>query len=110
MLRPFLEPQSDSSSRKNQSMTLRTPPTAQRRPYQQSFHGVTLEDPYHWLQDPNYPTVDDPDVLDYLKAENAYFDDWYAPHQDLTQTLFQELKAREQDESVPYTENGYRYR
>ncbi len=93
-------------------MTLRKPPTAQRRPYQQSFHGVTLEDPYHWLQDPNYPTVDDPDVLDYLKAENAYFDDWYAPHQDLTQTLFQELKARkpEQDESVPYTENGYRYR
>ena len=92
-------------------MTQQKPPIAPRRSYRHSYHGVTLEDPYYWLQDPNYPTVDDPDVLDYLKAENAYFDHWYAPHQGLTQTLFEELKARkpEQDESVPYTKNGYRY-
>ena len=71
---------------------------AQLRPFQHSFHGVTLEDPYYWLQDPNYPTVDYPDVLDYLKAENTYFEDWYAPHQNLTQTLFEELKARKPEQ------------
>ncbi len=92
-------------------MSQSNPPIAQRRPFRQSFHGVTLEDPYYWLQDPNYPTVDDPDVLAYLNAENAYFEDWYAPHKTLTQTLFEELKARkpEQDQSVPYEKNGYRY-
>ena len=36
---------------------------------------------------------------------------WYEPHKTLTQTLFEELKARkpEQDEGVPYEKNGYRY-
>ena len=70
-----------------------------------------LRGPYYWLQDPNYPQVDDADVLAYLKAENDYFESWFAPHQGLTQTLFEELKSRkpEQDESVPYEKNGYRY-
>ena len=87
------------------------PPIAPRRPYSHSYHGVELNDPYFWLQDPNYPQVDDPDVLAYLQAENAYFEAWYAPHATLTQTLFEELKARkpEQDESVPYEKHGWRY-
>ena len=87
------------------------PPIAPRRPYSHSYHGVELNDPYFWLQDPNYPQVDDPDVLAYLQAENAYFEAWYAPHATLTHTLFEELKARkpEQDESVPYEKNGWRY-
>ena len=86
-------------------------PIAPRRPYRHSYHGVDLEDPYYWLQDPNYPQVDDADVLAYLNAENDYFESWFAPHQGLTQTLFEELKSRkpEQDESVPYEKNGYRY-
>jgi len=33
-----------------------------------------LEDPWAWLKDPNYPKVEDPEVLGYLKAENAYFE------------------------------------
>ena len=87
-------------------------PIAPRRPYRHSYHGVDLEDHYYWLQDPNYPQVDDPDVLAYLEAENDYFHSWFEPHQGLTQTLFEELKSRkpEQDESVPYEKNGYRYR
>ncbi len=39
------------------------PPTAEQRPYSFERHGVTLEDPWHWLRDPKYPEVDDPDVL-----------------------------------------------
>ena len=52
------------------------PPTAEQRPYSYERHGVTIEDPWHWLRDPKYPEVDDPDVLAYLKAENAYFEGW----------------------------------
>ena len=54
-------------------------PIAPRRPYRHSYHGVDLEDPYYWLQDPNYPQVDDADVLAYLNAENDYFESWFAP-------------------------------
>ena len=92
-------------------MSAKPPPVAQRRPYRHSYHGVDLDDPYFWLQDPGYPQVEDTDVLAYLDEENAYFESWYEPHQGLTQTLFEELKGRkpEQDESVPYGKNGYRY-
>ena len=85
-------------------MSAKPPPVAQRRPYRHSYHGVDLDDPYFWLQDPGYPQVEDTDVLAYLDEENAYFESWYEPHQGLTQTLFEELKGRkpEQDESVPY--------
>ena len=92
-------------------MNTKQPPVADRRPYRHSYHGVELEDPYFWLQDPHYPQVEDSDVLGYLNEENAYFESWFAPHKMLTQTLFEELKARkpEQDESVPYEKNGHRF-
>ena len=51
-------------------------PTAEQRPYSYEHHGVTIEDPWHWLRDPKYPNVDDADVLAYLHAENDYFAGW----------------------------------
>ena len=88
------------------------PPIAKRIAHSRVVHGVTLEDPYHWLKDPGYPQVTDRRVLDYLKAENDYFDARMAPHQDLTNDLFEEIKARQPaaDESVPYRRGGYWYR
>ena len=47
------------------------PPIAERRPRSFTAHGITVEDPYAWLKDENYPDVTDPDVLAYLEAENA---------------------------------------
>jgi hypothetical protein len=29
-----------------------TPPAAEQRPYSYDRHGVTIEDPWHWLRDP----------------------------------------------------------
>ena len=34
-----------------------TPPQAEQRPYTYERHGVTIEDPWHWLRDPKYPRV-----------------------------------------------------
>ena len=87
------------------------PPQAERRPWSQTVHGVTLEDPYHWLKDPSYPTVDDADVLAYLQAENAYFEAMMAPRQPLVDALFDEIKARQQedDAGVPVRKDGYYY-
>ena len=87
------------------------PPVADQRPWSQTVHGVTLDDPYHWLKDDSYPQVDDADVLAYLKAENAYFDAVMAPRADLVETLFQEIKARQQedDAGVPVKDGAYYY-
>ena len=87
------------------------PPVAEPRPWSQTVHGVTLEDPYHWLKDQSYPKVDDADVLAYLRAENAYFNAVMAPRAASVETIFQELKARQQqdDAGVPVKEGGYYY-
>ncbi len=67
------------------------------------MHGTVLTDDYAWLRDPGYPEVTTPEILDYLKAENAHFETAMAPHQSLIDTLFTEMKGRikEDDASVP---------
>ena len=92
-------------------MSLPTPPQAPRRPHTNEAHGVTWEDDWHWLRDQGYPNVTDTDVLDYLKAENAYFEAVMAPHQGLIDTLFEEMKGRikEDDKSVPVRDGDYYY-
>jgi oligopeptidase B len=72
---------------------------------------VTIDDPWHWLRDAAYPTVEDPDVLAYLKAENDYFDARMSPHRELTDTIFEEIKARQQPDlsSVPWKCDGWYY-
>jgi oligopeptidase B len=95
----------------DKAVTLPAPPAAAQRPYSYERHGVTIDDPWHWLRDPKYPQVDDPDVLAYLKAENAYFESWKAPHEALLSELFEEMKGRikEDDSSVPLRDGDYLY-
>jgi oligopeptidase B len=92
------------------TMTIK-PPIAEKRPHSQTHHGITVTDDYHWLRDEGYPKVDDKDVLEYLKAENAYFEAQMAPHKPLTETIFQEMKGRvkEDDSSVPQKDGDYIY-
>ena len=87
------------------------PPVAEKRPHSYSRHGYTIEDPYFWLKDQGYPKVDDADVLAYLKAENAYFEQEMKPHSGLVETLFQEMKGRiqEDESSVPQKDGDYLY-
>jgi oligopeptidase B len=92
-------------------MTLPDPPRAEPRPYSYERHGVTVEDPWHWLRDPGYPEVTDEGVLAYLEAENAYFEAAMAPHRGLVDTLFEEMKGRikEDDASVPIRNGEWLY-
>ena len=87
------------------------PPVAAQHPHTTTCHGVTIEDPYFWLRDQSYPKVDDPDVIDYLKAENAYFEARMEPHAALIETIFQEMKGRlkEDESSVPQKDGDYLY-
>jgi oligopeptidase B len=87
------------------------PPRAEQRPHSYERHGVKVEDPYAWLRDAGYPKVDDKDVLDYLKAENSYFEAAMKPHRPLVDTLFKEMRGRikEDDASVPVKDGGFEY-
>ncbi len=92
-------------------MTLPPPPIAARKPHQANYHGVTLTDDWAWLRDPAYPEVNDSEVLDYLKAENAYFEAAMAPHVALIEGLFREMKGRikEDDSSPPLKDGNWLY-
>ena len=90
---------------------LPAPPTAAQRPSTTTHHGVAIDDPWAWIRDPGYPDVTDTDVLDYLNAENAYFEAAMAPHAALTETLFEEMKGRikEDDSTVPLAHGEWLY-
>ncbi|MES1245658.1 MAG: S9 family peptidase [Acidobacteriota bacterium] len=84
------------------------PPVAAAKPHDVvSPHG-TRNDPYYWLRD---DTRSQPEVLDYLKAENAYFEAMSAPYRQLTETLAKELigRIKEDDSTVPYKDRDYLY-
>src|SRR5918997_5064332 len=63
-------------------------------------------DPYRWLENP-----DDPEVIAYLEAENAYTEAVMSPTGKLQEELYQELTGRIQqtDATVPTRWNGYLY-
>ncbi len=84
------------------------PPVADRRPHEVASPNGTRDDPYYWLRD---DTRSKPEVLDYLKAENAYFEAMTAPYAALTEKLADELVARVKadDSTVPYRDKGYLY-
>ena len=87
------------------------PPVAEKRDHSYSHHGITIADPYHWMKDQSYPTIDDEDVLEHLKAENAWFDARMKPQQALVDELYEEMKARvkEDDSSVPQKDGDWLY-
>jgi len=88
-----------------------SPPIADQKPYHTTYHGVTIEDPWHWLRDPGYPKIKDKDILAYLKAENRYFDAHMKDQQPLVETLFQEMKGRvkEDESTVPQKDGDWIY-
>ncbi|PKP66509.1 MAG: S9 family peptidase [Alphaproteobacteria bacterium HGW-Alphaproteobacteria-7] len=87
------------------------PPVAEKRAHTYTHHGITIEDPYDWLYDKSYPVVDDEDVLNHVKAENAYFEAKMAAQAPLTEALFTEMRARikEDDSTVPQKDGEFLY-
>jgi oligopeptidase B len=82
------------------------PPVAKVMPHEFKEHGNVRVDNYYWLRE-----RDNPEVVSYLEAENAYTEAIMKPTKKLQKELFEEIKGRikQNDESVPYLENGYWY-
>lgn len=99
---------SQSSSNMNAFQTPEgvKPPAVEKESREFITHGDKRIDDYYWLNQ-----RDNPKVLNYLKAENAYLDTMMSGTKELREKLFKEMKSRikEKDESLPYKDNGYWY-
>ena len=100
-----------SETEETMTKKMENPPVAEQRLYSYERHGFTISDPYHWLKDQSYPKVDDEDVLDYLKAENRWFEQNMAGQKAFTKSLFAEMKARikEDESTVPQKDGDWIY-
>jgi len=82
------------------------PPVPKKIPAELKIHGDKRIDNYFWLKD-----RENPEVINYLKKENAYCKSVLKKTEPLQKKLFHEMKARikEDDSSAPYFKNGYWY-
>jgi len=83
-----------------------SPPVAKQVPTKRTHHGDTVVDPYEWLR-----AKDDPEVVAYLEAENAYAEQETAHLEGLRNAIFDEIKSRtlETDLSVPTRRGSWWY-
>lgn len=95
-----------------------TTPVAERRQHATTNHGITRQDPYHWLRADNWQEVmQDPsklpaDIRSYVEAENAYFAEVFeTPHEALTDKIYREIRGRiKEDESgIPSADGPWAY-
>ncbi|MFW6123612.1 MAG: S9 family peptidase [Acidobacteriota bacterium] len=94
------------SCTKNETNESIMPPKAKKIPKELTIHGDTRIDPYYWLNQ-----RDNPKVIEYLKAENAYKEEVMKHTEKLQDKLYNEIVGRikKTDMSVPYLDNGYFY-
>ena len=99
----------------NQSFSALVPPCAEKRECETTYHGIALPDPYSWLRDKDWKDpqdgVQDPDVMAYIKAENAYSTAFFDPLKPEVDRLFENWKNHipEVDESIKLKDGEYSY-
>lgn len=62
---------------------------AKKLPFTVSAHGVTWNDPYHWMRKTN-----DPDFINYLQQENLYAQSFMKDTEKMQKSLFSEMISR----------------
>ena len=82
------------------------PPVTKKGAKVFSKHGNTRTDDYYWLNTPS-----DSNVINHLKEENTYVENYMKHTEALQHKLYDELVARipGKDESLPAKKNGYWY-
>lgn len=93
------------------------PPVAEKIPTEIETHGDIRIDNYFWMRlsdqqkEAKVKDTQTTKVLDFLNAENEYYNQITAHTTGFQKSLFKEMKSRikEDDESVPYQKSGYFY-
>ena len=95
-----------------------TPPLAERRPHAVTHHGVTRDDPWHWLRAENWQEVmQEPETLPadiraYLEAENDWLrQNFEEPQAALIEAIYREIRGRikEDDSGIPSPDGPWAY-
>lgn len=81
-------------------------PAPEKRPVTLELHGDKRIDNYYWLRN-----REDPEVIAYLEAENAYAEKILGRFKALQEIVFDEMKSRIQpnEQSAPYRRGEYFY-
>jgi len=84
------------------------PPVAAKKPHAVTSPNGSREDEYYWLRDDKR---ENPEMLAYVKAENAYADAMLAHTKPLETRIYNEIigRLKQDDATVPYLMNGYWY-
>jgi oligopeptidase B len=82
------------------------PPVAKQVEHQDVRHGETVVDEYYWLREKQ-----NPEVIQYLEAENAYTEAMTKNLKGFEDALYKEMLGRikQTDLSVPERQGGYFY-
>ncbi len=105
-MNPDAKTATPESSHETKAEPVLKPPIARPEPVEHVLHGDRRVDHYAWLRQ-----KENPEVIDYLKAENAYTDAILKPTEGFQEKLYKEMLGRIQqtDLTVPYTLRGYQY-
>lgn len=81
-------------------------PKAKRNPHPHVLHGDERPDEYYWLRNRH-----DSEVIEYLEAENRYYEENMEPLQAFTEHLYEQMLARipEAEVKVPVQNRDYYY-
>ncbi len=93
------------------------PPVAARRPAPFTRHGITVDDDYAWLKDPDWqkvlrdPSLLQPDIRAHLEAENRYAEELLGPTGAPQKQLVAEMRGRikQDDSGVPVPDGPFAY-
>lgn len=95
---------------KNLRDTSLKPPIAKKKAHITQIHDYTLVDNYAWLKQVKNPKANR-EIIDYLKAENKYTDNYFVPLKKSQRHLYKELLSRidQTYESLPNRIEHYYY-
>ena len=84
------------------------PPLAAKKPHVVESPNGNRDDAYYWLRD---DTRQDPEMLAYLKSENAWFAQYAARYKGLEDKLFRRSEGRikQDDSTVPARKGDWWY-
>lgn len=87
------------------------PPKAKKEKYERIVDNDVVVDYYNWLKSENSPNGKNSDIINYLKAENKYTENYFLSLKDQEEKLIKEMKSRivEEDETYPKLFDNYYY-
>ena len=92
-------------------------PKLRKNKTKKNYHGITLEDDYSWVDQPNIlevlkdPKKLDTEVKDYIEANNEITEDYFKDVKDFQKHLFNEIKGKIKldDTGLKYKDKKYYY-